>query len=71
MIDLRTTYLGLELKSPIVVSASPLTEELDNIKRMEESGFELVDVTIDKVPAFVQERSKVYKEVARRMGLLK
>jgi dihydroorotate dehydrogenase (fumarate) len=38
MIDLRTTYLGLELKSPVVVSASPLTEDIENIKRMEESG---------------------------------
>jgi dihydroorotate dehydrogenase (fumarate) len=38
MIDLRTTYLGLELRSPLVVSASPLTEDLKNIKLMEEAG---------------------------------
>ena len=38
MIDLTTTYLGLKLKSPLVASASPLTENLDNIKRMEEAG---------------------------------
>jgi dihydroorotate dehydrogenase (fumarate) len=38
MIDLSTSYLGLELKNPLVVSASPLSEELDNIRRMEDAG---------------------------------
>ena len=38
MIDLRTKYLGIVLKNPLVVSASPLTEEIDNIQRIEEAG---------------------------------
>lgn len=38
MVDLSTTYLGLKLHSPIVASPSPLSLELDNVKRMEESG---------------------------------
>lgn len=36
--DLRTNYLGLELKNPLVASASPLARELVNIRRMEDSG---------------------------------
>ena len=37
--DLTTTYMGLILKSPLVVgSCAPLTEEIDNLKRMEEAG---------------------------------
>jgi dihydroorotate dehydrogenase (fumarate) len=36
--DLTTTYLGLKLRSPLVVAASPLSEELDKIKRMEDAG---------------------------------
>lgn len=36
--DLTTTYLGLELKTPIVPSASPLTESIDNIRLMEDAG---------------------------------
>ncbi len=37
--DLRTTYMGLELRSPLVVgAAAPLTEDLDNLKRMEDAG---------------------------------
>jgi len=38
MIDLSTTYLGLRLKNPLVVSASPLCEDVDNIRRMEDAG---------------------------------
>lgn len=36
--SLDTTYLNLALRSPIVVSASPLSRSLDNIKRMEAAG---------------------------------
>ena len=36
--DLTTTYMGLELKNPIVPSASPLSETLDGIREMEEAG---------------------------------
>jgi dihydroorotate dehydrogenase (fumarate) len=38
MIDLSTTYVGLSLANPLVVSASPLCEDLDNLRRMEDSG---------------------------------
>lgn len=36
--DLSTTYLGLHLRTPLVPSASPLSEEIDAIKRMEDAG---------------------------------
>lgn len=36
--NLTTDYLGLKLRSPLVVSASPLSEDLDNLKRMEDAG---------------------------------
>jgi dihydroorotate dehydrogenase (fumarate) len=38
VIDLRTRYLGLELPSPLVMSASPLCEDVDNIRRAEDAG---------------------------------
>ena len=38
MPDLSTTYLGLRLRSPLVASASPLCEDIDNIRRMEDAG---------------------------------
>jgi len=36
--DLSTRYLGLTLKNPLVSAAGPLSESLDNIKRMEDAG---------------------------------
>ncbi|MBI5347737.1 MAG: dihydroorotate dehydrogenase-like protein [Chloroflexi bacterium] len=38
MTDLSTTYLGLKLSSPLVPSASPLSKNVDTIKRMEDAG---------------------------------
>lgn len=42
MVDLTTTYLGLKLKNPLVASPSPLSEKVENIKRMEEEGIAAV-----------------------------
>ena len=36
--DISTTYLGMTLRSPLVASASPLSENVDNIRRMEDAG---------------------------------
>lgn len=36
--DLSTNYLGMKLRTPLVPSASPLSEDIDNIKRMEDAG---------------------------------
>jgi dihydroorotate dehydrogenase (fumarate) len=38
MTDLRTTYLGLQLRSPIVASAGPLTRELATAQGLEAAG---------------------------------
>jgi dihydroorotate dehydrogenase (fumarate) len=37
-VDLRTSYLGLELRSPLVASPSPLTGELEGLRRLEAAG---------------------------------
>ena len=36
--DLSTTYMGLSLKNPLVASASPLSENIDNFRRLEDAG---------------------------------
>src|SRR5438046_6944022 len=36
--DLTTTYLGMKLRTPLVPSASPLSEDIDKIKQMEQAG---------------------------------
>jgi dihydroorotate dehydrogenase (fumarate) len=38
MADLSTRYLGLELRSPLVASSSPLTGELASLRELEDQG---------------------------------
>jgi dihydroorotate dehydrogenase (fumarate) len=38
MVDLSTRYLGLDLRSPIVASASPLTRDPDVARQLEDAG---------------------------------
>jgi len=38
MIDLSSNYLGLSLKNPLVASSSPLTDNLDDVRRLEDAG---------------------------------
>jgi tripartite-type tricarboxylate transporter receptor subunit TctC len=54
---------------------SDLWAALNNDPEMKElafkSGFELVNVGVDKMDGFMKERTKAYTEVAKRMGLVK
>jgi dihydroorotate dehydrogenase (fumarate) len=45
MMDISTTYLGLKLKGPIVVGSTPLSESIDNVRRMEDTGAAAIVLT--------------------------
>src|ERR1035441_8807097 len=45
MIDFSTNYLGLKLEGPIVVSSTPLSESIDNVRRMEDAGAAAIVLT--------------------------
>jgi dihydroorotate dehydrogenase (fumarate) len=38
MADLKTKYMGIELKNPLIVGANNLMKEPENLKKMEEAG---------------------------------
>ena len=40
--DLRTTYLGMELRTPLVASAGPLSEDVSSIRKMDDAGISAV-----------------------------
>lgn len=40
--DLTTTYMGMKLKNPIVLSASPFSESVDTLRRLEDAGVSAV-----------------------------
>jgi len=37
-VDLKTKYLGLELRNPLIASASPMTGKVENLVRLDEAG---------------------------------
>jgi dihydroorotate dehydrogenase (fumarate) len=42
MVDLSTSYLGLDLKNPLVASASPLSQKVETVRKLEEAGISAV-----------------------------
>jgi dihydroorotate dehydrogenase (fumarate) len=63
-VDLSTTYLGFRLNSPLVVSACPLTAEIDQLQRLEEAGVAaavLPSLFEEQIDHDAEEISKVYE----------
>jgi dihydroorotate dehydrogenase (fumarate) len=63
-VDLRTRYLGLDLRNPIVAAASPLTGALDGMKRLEEAGVAAV-----VLPSLFEEQIEHEEMAAHRLML--
>lgn len=38
MVNLKTTYMGLSLKNPVLVASSPLSQNLDDLRRTADAG---------------------------------
>jgi dihydroorotate dehydrogenase (fumarate) len=60
--DLSTRYLGLALKSPLIASASPLTGDLGNIRRLEDLGAAAV-----ALPSLFEEEIAAEESAADRL----
>jgi len=58
--DLTTSYLGMTLRSPLVPSASPLSAELDGIRRMEDAGASAVVLYSLFEEQLVRDRHELY-----------
>ncbi len=48
-----------------------INRDPDLRKRMAEGGFEVTDIPLEKMPAFMKERAQVYLEIARSIGMVK
>jgi tripartite-type tricarboxylate transporter receptor subunit TctC len=60
-----------EMRKKVSDMFAEINRDPDFQKRMADGGFELVDVPLEKMSAFMAERSKIYNETAKRMGLIK
>ena len=49
MIDLSMQYLGMKLSGPIVVASTPLSESIDNVRRMEDTGASAIVLTLSLI----------------------
>jgi tripartite-type tricarboxylate transporter receptor subunit TctC len=61
----------LEMRKKVSDIFAEINRDPEFRQRLTDGGFELVDVPIEKVPAFMAERAKTYTEIAKRMGLVK
>jgi dihydroorotate dehydrogenase (fumarate) len=61
-LDLSTKYLGLDLSNPLVASSSPLTGDLEAIRRMEESGLAAV-----VMPSLFEEQLERDEQAVRQL----
>jgi dihydroorotate dehydrogenase (fumarate) len=62
MVELDTRYLGLDLPSPLVASASPLTGSLDGLRRLEDAGAGAV-----VLPSLFEEQLTLEADQVRRL----
>ena len=61
MTDLNTAYMGLETQEPIVASASPLSESVRRIRRLEDTGVSAV-----VLPSIFEEQLQLEGELLDR-----
>jgi tripartite-type tricarboxylate transporter receptor subunit TctC len=60
-----------EIQKQVSDAFDAINKDAEFRKQMIDGGFEPIDITLDKVPAFLAQRKKDYEDIARRMGLLK
>jgi len=70
MVDLKTNYLGLSLRNPIIVGSSGLTDSVEKLKKLQENGAGAVvlksifeeEITLEYEKILAEEAPKRYKD---------
>ncbi|MBN1146760.1 MAG: dihydroorotate dehydrogenase-like protein [Anaerolineales bacterium] len=65
MVDLTTTYLGLNLKNPLVASSSPLTQKAETVKQLEKAGVSAIVMHSLFEEQIIQESLKLHRDLER------
>ena len=69
MVDLTTTYLGLQLKNPLVASSSPLTEKVESIQQLETSGVSAVVIYSLFEEQIIKDSQRIHDDFERGVGV--
>jgi dihydroorotate dehydrogenase (fumarate) len=65
MVDIKTTYLGLPLKNPLVASASPLSKKLETALQLEQAGAAAIVMYSLFEEQIIQESLKLDRDLSR------
>lgn len=65
MVALNTSYLGLKLNNPIVASASPLSQNSETVKQLEETGVSAVVMYSLFEEQIIRESIKLHEDLTR------
>jgi dihydroorotate dehydrogenase (fumarate) len=65
MVNLQTTYLGLNLKNPIVASASPLSKKIESAKSLEAAGVSAIVMYSLFEEQILRESLKLHEDLLR------
>lgn len=65
MVDLKTTYLGLPLKNPLVASASPLSKKVETAVELQEAGVSAVVMYSLFEEQIIRESLKLHEDLER------
>ena len=61
----------VEVQKQVSDLMAELNADAESRKKLADAGFDLVDVSIDKMPTFMEERKKIYLQDAKDAGLIK
>lgn len=65
MVDLKTTYLGLPLKNPLVASSSPLSQKVETAYQLEEAGVSAIIMYSLFEEQIIYESLKLHQDLSR------
>jgi len=65
MVDLTTSYLGINLKNPIVASSSPLTQKAETAKELEAAGVSAIVMHSLFEEQIIQDSLKLHEDLIR------
>jgi dihydroorotate dehydrogenase (fumarate) len=65
MADLSTTYLGLNLKNPLVASASPLSKQLETARQLDQAGVSAIVMYSLFEEQIIQDSLKLHRDLER------
>jgi hypothetical protein len=63
--------MSQEMRTKVSDMMDGINKDPEMRAKMQEGGFEVIDISYDKIPAFMAERTRDYMGTAKLMGLIR